>query len=77
MSIIEPKNVLCSNLFPMVHDSGSGQSSFNPYDLSRDDEEYLTSESVAETTPRPSNHAARLLTAPWLYLNPQPEAPKN
>jgi hypothetical protein len=32
--------------------SGFGQSSIDLYDLSSDDEEYLTSNNVAETTPR-------------------------
>jgi hypothetical protein len=55
----------------------SCQSSFDPYDLSSDDEEYLTPNNVAETTPGISDRAARLLTAPRLYLNSPPEAPKS
>jgi len=39
------------NLVPSATASGSNQSSFDPYDLSSDDEEYLTSNNVAETTP--------------------------
>jgi len=49
----------------------------DPYDLSSDDEEYLTPNNVAETTHGRSDHAARLLTAARLYLNSPPEAPKN
>jgi len=32
--------------------SGSGQSCFDPYDMSSNDEEYLTPENVAEMTPK-------------------------
>jgi len=66
-----------SNLFPSATDSGSYQSSFDPYDLSSDDEEYLTPNNVAETTPGRSDRAALLLTAARLYLNSPPEAPNN
>jgi hypothetical protein len=45
--------------------------------LSIDDEEYLTTNNVAETTPGQSNHAARPLTTASLHLNSPPEAPKN
>ena len=45
----------------------SCQSSFDPYDSSSDDEEYLTTNNVAETTPGQSDRAARLLTAASLY----------
>jgi hypothetical protein len=57
--------------------SRSYQSSFDPYDLSSDDGEYLTPNNVAETTPGQSDRSARLLTAARLYLNSPPEAPKN
>ena len=57
--------------------SGFCQSSFDPYDLSSDDEEYLTPNIIAETTPRRGDRAARLLTAARLYLNSPPEAPTN
>jgi hypothetical protein len=42
-----------------------------------DDEEYLTPNIVAETTPRRRDRAARSLTAASLYFNSPPEAPKN
>jgi hypothetical protein len=45
--------------------------------LSSDDEQYLTPNNVAETTPGQSDRAARLLTAARLYLNSPPEAAKN
>jgi len=56
---------------------GSCQSSCDPYDLSSDDEEYITPNNVAETTPGRRDRAACLLTAARLYLNLSPEAPKN
>jgi hypothetical protein len=46
------------NLVPSATASGSYQSSFDPYDLSSDDEEYLPPNNVAETTPGRSDHAA-------------------
>jgi len=66
-----------SNLIPSGTVLGSCQSSFDPYDLSSNDEEYLTSNNVAETTQGQSDRAARLLTTARLNLNSPPEAPKN
>jgi len=60
------------NLVPSATASGSYQSSLDSYDLSSDDEEYLTPNIVAETTPGRSDPAARLLTATRLYLNSPP-----
>jgi hypothetical protein len=57
--------------------SGSFQSSFEPYDSSSDDEEYLPPNNVAETTPGCNDCVAPLLTAARLHLNSPPEAPKN
>jgi len=54
----------------------SCQSPFDPYDLSRYDEQYLIPNNVAETTPRQSNGTAHRSTAARLYLNSPPEAPK-
>jgi len=71
------ETVPSSNLVPSAMAPGSYQSSFDPYDLSSDDEEYLTPNNVAETTPGRSDRTARLLTAARLYLNSPPEAPKN
>ena len=73
----KPKNVRSTNLVPSPTASGSGQSSFDPYDLSSNNEEYLKSNNVAKTTPRQSNCAALLLTTARLYLNSPFEAPKN
>jgi len=71
------ENLLRSSLIPSETVLGSWQSSFDPYDLSSDDEECLTPNNVADTTPGPSDRAARLLIAARLYLNSPPEAPKN
>jgi hypothetical protein len=71
------KTVLSSNPVSSATASGSFQSSFAPYDSSRNDEEYLTPDDVAETTPGRSDHAAHLLTASKLDLNSPPEAPQN
>ena len=57
--------------------SRSCQSSFDPYDLSSNDEEHLTPNNVAETTPGWSDRTARLLTAVRLYLILPPGSPKN
>ena len=72
-----PESRVSSNLVPSATASGSGESSFDPYDVSSDDEEYLTPDNVAEMTPGRSYRAAHLLTAPRLYLNSPPEAPHN
>jgi len=71
------KSLQRSNLIPSRMVSGSCQWSFDPYDLSSDDKEYLTPNNVAETTPGRSDRAARLLTAGRLYLILPPEAPKH
>jgi len=74
MSIIKPENVLHSIIFPSAKASGFGQLCFDPYDLSSDDEEYLTPECVAEMTPGQSDRTARLLTATTLCLTSPPES---
>jgi len=66
-----------SYLIPSPAASGSCQSSFDPYDLSSDDEEYLMPGNVAETTPRHRDRTARLLTAARLHWNLLPEARNN
>jgi len=57
--------------------SQSGQSSFDPYDFSCGDEEYLTPKDFAKMTPGPSDCTARLLDAARIYLISPPESPKN
>jgi len=46
------QTVPSNNLLPSAIASGSHQSSLDPYDLPSDDEEYLTLNNMAETTPR-------------------------
>jgi len=57
--------------------SRSCQSSFDPYDVSSDDDEYLMPNDVAETRPARSDRAAPLLTTARLNLNSLHEAPPN
>ena len=57
--------------------SRSGESSKDLYDSSSDDKEYLMPNTVAETTPGPSDRALRILTAGRLYLNSPPKVPQN
>jgi len=57
--------------------SRSGQSSYDPYDLSSDDNEYWMPTNVAETTRGQSDRAACLLTASRLYLYLPAELPHN
>jgi len=71
------KTVPSSNLVRSTTASGLYQSSFDPYDLSSDDEEYWTPDNVGETTPGWSDRATPILTAARLYLNSPPESPKN
>jgi len=77
LPIIKPDRVPSNNLFLSTTHSGSGQSSFDPYYLSSNYEEYLTPENVAEMTPGRSDCAALSLTAAMVYLNSPPESPQN
>ena len=73
----EFQSILSSNLVPSVTAPGSCQSFFEPYDLSSDDQPYVTPNDAAETTTRCSDRTACLLTTDRLYLNSAPKAPKN
>jgi hypothetical protein len=66
-----------SNLVPSAMAAGFIQSSFDPHDLSSDDEKYLTPNNGAETTPGQSDCAGHFMTTARLYLNLPPEVPKN
>jgi len=70
------ESCLSSNLVHSATASGSCQSFFDPYDLSSD-EEYLTPNNVAETTPARSDRAAHPLTSVRLYLNSPPDTTMN
>jgi hypothetical protein len=71
--VTKSDNTLNNNLIFFKMASRSGQSSYDPYDLSSDYGEYLMSTNVAEMTPGRSHRAAPLLTAARLYLNSPPE----
>jgi hypothetical protein len=73
----KPKKIQSHNLVSSTMVSECRQSSFDPYDLSSDDEEELPLNNGVQMTPRRSDCAARLSTAAWLYLNSPPELPKN
>jgi len=77
MTVNKPECVLSINLIPPAKAPGTGQSSFDSYDLSSDDEESVIPNIMTQTTPRWSVRAAHLLTAPRLYFNSTPEATKN
>jgi len=57
--------------------SRSGESSYDPYDLSNDDEEYIMPNYVAEMTPGRSDCAALVSTTSRLDLNSPPDLPQN
>jgi len=75
--VIKAERIPSKTLFPTVMASGSGKSSFDLYDLSRDDEEYRKPNNVDETTPWGSNRAAPSLNAPRLHMHSLPESLKN
>jgi hypothetical protein len=67
MSVVKPKNIWGSNIVPSAKAFRFGLSSFNQYDLSSDDEEYLTPNWIVETTPGHSDRVTCLLTTSKLY----------
>ena len=77
LPVIKSDNTLNTNLSSFEMASRSGQSSYDPYDLSSDDNEYLMPTNVAEMTPRWSDRAAPLFNAASLYLNSPPGLPQN
>jgi len=77
LSVTNHEKLRCNEFIPSATAFQSGQSSFDPYDLSSDDEQYLTPKNVTETTPGQSNPAVSVLTAARLYPNSSPGTPKN
>jgi len=75
LPVTKPESVLHDNFLSPTMASRYGQSTYNPYDMSSNDDKYLMPKNVAETTPRRSNRVAQLLTAPRLYLHALPELP--
>jgi len=77
LSLTKHEKLQSNDFIHSATPSQSGQSSFDPYDLSSGDEEYLTPKHLAETTRERSDRAACLMTAASLDLNSPPESPKN
>jgi hypothetical protein len=77
LPVPKPENIQNNNLIASTMASRSGQSSYDPYDMSSDDEQNLMPNNVAEIPPGRSNPAARFLTATRLYLNSPSELPQN
>jgi len=75
--VIKPESIASNHGFPSATASGSSQSSFDPYDLSSDDEEYWTPNNEAETTPERRDCTALLRPAAMLYWNSLPESPQD
>jgi len=73
--VMKHESIPSSNFIPSATVLGSSQSSFDPNDLSCNDDKYLTPNNVAESTPGWSYRAARLMTAAGLYLISLREAP--
>jgi hypothetical protein len=71
------QSLLSSNPISSATASKSYQSSIDPYNVSSDNEEYLTSDNMAETIPGRSDNAAHLWAAGRLYFNQPPETPKH
>jgi len=77
LPVTTPERVPNNNFVSSAMASRYGQSCYDPYDLSSDDEDYLMPNNVTETTPRWSDHAACLLPAANLYVNSPSELPQN
>jgi len=77
LPVIKSDNTLNNNLSSFEMAARSGQSSYDPDDLSSDDHKYLIPTKVARTTPGRSDHAPRWLTVAMLYLNSPPKLPQN
>jgi len=73
--MIKHKRLLSNTDFSSAIAAVSGQSSYDAYDLSNDDDEYLKLKSVAEPTPGQIDRASRLLTAIRIHLYSPPELP--
>jgi hypothetical protein len=72
LSVTQPENTPNNNLSSSTMASRSAQSSYDPYHLSSDNDNYFMPNKVAEMTPGCSDRAGRSLTALRLYLNSPP-----
>jgi len=75
--VTNSENILNNNPSFSATASRSGQSSYDPDDVSSNDEEYVMPNNVAETRPGWSHCAAPLSRAERLHLNSPPELPQN
>jgi hypothetical protein len=73
MSINTPERVQQSNFILTAKASRLGQSSYDPYDLSSNDEKYVTPQCMAAMTHGRTDHPAHLLTAAGFHLKLKPE----
>jgi len=72
LPVTKSENILNNILGFSAMASRSGQSCYEPYDLSSNDDDYLMHNNGAETTPGQSDRATRLLTAARLHLDSPP-----
>jgi len=77
LSVTQHEKLQSNDLIHSTMPSQSGQSSFDTYDLSRGDKEYLMRKNLAKTTPGRSDRLATFLNAARLYFNSPPAWPKN
>jgi hypothetical protein len=77
LMVIMSENTMNNNLSSFAMASGSDQSTYDLYDLSSDDNDYLIPTNVAETTPGQTDHAVHLMTVARLFLNSPPELQQN
>jgi len=75
--VTKPETILNNNLVSSWMAFRSGQYSYDPYDMSSDDKDYLMPNHVAEMTPGRSHCAVCILTGTRLYLIWCPESPQN
>lgn len=77
LPVVTSETVPRYNLFASAMASRSGASSYDPSNLSSNDDGYLLPEIVAETTPGRSTCTARLYTAARLYFISMPDLQQN
>ena len=77
LPVTKPDSVPNHNLLSFRMVSRSGQSSYDHYDLSSNDEEYLMHKNVYETTPGRSDPAACSSIAARVYSNSPLELPQH
>jgi len=77
LPVSTPEREQSNEILPCTSASGSSESSSVQYDLSSDNEEYLTTNNLPETTPDWSDQAACWLRSERLYLDSLSEWRKN